>query len=89
MIEYTIGMRREFGVDVGDEADNALEFVRATCGCSRQEFRRFVNWYFNCYALVAPISPYDLAYAWEDFVEAGECLPTVVSVDRMEMKRRE
>lgn len=89
MIEYVLGMKREFGVNVDndDALRNALDYVRARCNCSKREFKHFVSWYFDCYALVAPKKPYDLEYAWVDYVEAGECLPIVTKADRMEMMR--
>lgn len=85
MIEYIFGMRAAFGIHVNDVAEirKSLNRVRKKCRCSAVVFRRFVQWYFSCYALKPPTTPYDLEVAWVDYCQRGECIPMVLDADRI------
>jgi hypothetical protein len=45
-----------------------------------------MRWFFECYAMASPKSPYDMLEAWVPFCKSEECLPGVVRADREELE---
>lgn len=85
MVEFVNGMKRAFGIVFPNDAElgRALGYVRKRCRCDAKRFRKFVIWYFACYALEPPTSPFRLEDAWVDYCQSGECLPVVLDADRL------
>jgi hypothetical protein len=86
--EWIDRMSRDFGIDVrcNEEVQNALTYVKNYCQCSKHRFQLFMRWFFECYAMASPKSPYDMLEAWVPFCKSEECLPGVVRADREELE---
>lgn len=84
--QWADNMQRVFNVTVEPDENlrNGLARVHAEVKCNPGRFRAFIDWFFDCYVISAPKSPYALRDAWEAFVDGGECLPIVVRADRLE-----